>query len=647
MTQKSATVDSTITAGLSLVLPQNTPDDVEQSHRFGWFEIGRIALVALAAATTWSGRVPKFHGLDLLAVPVTLISGYWVFAKAFFNLVDRRMTMELSMTIALAAALAIGESFTALIILLFVLVAEVLEELTVDRGRRAIQTLLDLLPKRAIVRRGNLAEERAVEDLTPGDIVMIRPGAEIPVDGVVVHGRSFVDQSGITGESKAAEKTVGATVYAGTINGSGALEVNAVQLGRNTVFGKIVEAVERAEKSRAPVQKVADRLAGYLVYFALSAALITFLVTRDARATIAVIIVAGACGIAAGTPLAILGAISRSARHGAIVKGGLYLEFLGEVNTVFLDKTGTLTFGDPKVVEVLAMPGVPERQVIEAAAIAERASEHPLGKAILKKAAQLQLLPVEPDRFEYLPGKGIICGSSLGTVLVGSRALLMEKGVLPGELSKQAEDSSTVLVARNGRFLGLIRTEDRLRPEAIKAVEALQEMGIRVELLTGDSAAVAISVGERLGVDEIGAELLPHQKLERVEAQMAAGRRIAMVGDGINDAPALARANVGVAMGSGTDTARHSADVLLLGNNLLDFVETVKTARQCRRVIFTNFAGTLVVDAVGVWLAAFGILSPLLAAFIHVASEMIFILNSARLVPALSGRFRRHRTEAA
>ncbi len=387
------------------VLESPISDDVQQGHQFEWIEFMRIAIVGVSAAIAWSGAIPRFHGFDLLALAATLVGGYPVFEEAISNLLARRMTMELSMTIALISALAIREYFTALIILLFVLIAEVLEEMTVDRGRRAIQTLLDLLPNRATVRREAGTVELSIEHVRPGDIVVVKPGAEIPVDGTVVRGHAFVDQSSITGESAAVEKVVGGSVFAGTTNLSGALEINTLKLGRDTVFGKIVEAVERAEQSKAPVQRLADRLAGYLVYVALAAALITFAMSRDIRATIAVIIVAGACGIAAGTPLAILGAIGRAAQRGAIVKGGLYLETLGKIDTVVLDKTGTLTFGNPEVVEIIAVRGFGEDAVIEAAAVAERPSEHPAAKAILKKASQLGLSVIEPDRFDYFPGK--------------------------------------------------------------------------------------------------------------------------------------------------------------------------------------------------------------------------------------------------
>lgn len=615
--------------------------DTEHEEHSSWAEALRVAFVVVAAAAVWFRVWEPVESISLVGVAGILIGGWPIFREAFENLIARRMTMELSMTIALVSALAIREYFTALIILLFVLVAEMLEKLTVGRGRRAIQTLLDLMPKRATVRRDGVFTDLPIDQLTPGDIVLVKPGSEIPVDGMVVRGYSFVDQSSITGESTQAEKVEGTTVFAGTTNISGSLEINTVKLGRDTVFGRIVEVVEHAEQTRAPVQKTADRLAGYLVYFALAAALITFLITQNIVSTIAVIIVAGACGIAAGTPLAILGAIGRAAHRGAIVKGGLYMELLGSVDTVILDKTGTLTFGDPEVTEVVAAPGVREEEVVEAAAIAERPSEHPLAKAILKKAAQLSLPIIEPEHFEYSPGKGIFSSSKIGIIAVGSRSLLVEKGVTPDQFARLGKNAGTVLVARNGRLLGSIRTEDCLRPEAVRAVQALKKMGLQVELLTGDSLSIANAVARKLGVDQVSAELLPHQKLERIDMLIRAGRITVMVGDGVNDAPALARATVGVAMGSGTDVARQSADVLLLGNNLLDFVETLKTARQCHRVIMTNFTGTLAVDAVGVGLAAFGMLNPLLAAFIHVASEMTFILNSARLIPALSGKYRR------
>ncbi len=403
-------------------------------------------------------------------------------------------------------------------------------------------------------------------------------------------------------------------------------------MGRDTAFGKIIEAVEQAEHSRAPIQKTADRLAGYLVYFALTCALLTFILTHNARSTISVVIVAGACGIAAGTPLAILGAIGRAARHGAIVKGGLYMETLGKVDTVVLDKTGTLTLGNPEVIAIDPADGIGRERLLRVAASAERYSEHPLARAILKMANREGVEPVDPEGFSYTPGKGISCRVDGAETVVGTRSFLLEHGVKPSTAPADQDSSTEILVAHGGHLLGSLRIADVLRPEAVEAVRALREMSIVTILLTGDTAPIGRAVGQQLQVDEVEAELLPQQKLERVRSLRAAGKRVAMVGDGINDAPALMEANVGIAMGSGTEVARESANVLLLGNDLLKVVEVIRIARRCHRIIMTNFAGTLGVDTAGVALAACGYLNPVLAALIHVTSELVFILNSVRLL---------------
>ncbi len=615
--------------------------DHDDAHAFAWPEALRMGLVALAAAAVWFRVWEPYRSVSAIGAVDIAIGGWPIFKEAFENLIDRRMTMELSMAIAIVAAAAIGEFFTALVITLFVLVAEVLEGMTVQRGRRAIRDLLEFLPREVSVRRAGSVRAVSADELRIGDAILVNPGGRVPVDGTVLAGHSFVDESRITGESMPVEKTKGAPVYAGAINQSGALEVRAERIGRDTTYGKIIEAVERAERSRAPVQRLADRLAGFLVYFALAAAGLTFLVTGDVRATIAVVIVAGACGIAAGTPLAILGGIGQSARLGAIVKGGVHLETLGRVDTVVLDKTGTLTYGRPAVQRVLTVAGVSPETVLEAAAAAEQRSEHPLGQTIVAHARAQKRPVVEPDRFSYTPGRGIAAEVAATTVLVGNRAWMRERGVVMPDASgtgigreTAASAASEVFVARDGRLLGAIAIADTVRPEGQRAVAALGRMGIRTILLTGDTRSVAEAVARSLDIREVEADLLPEDKLERVKALVAASRTVAMVGDGVNDAPALMAASVGVGMGSGTDVARESADVVLLGNDLARFVETLAVARRTRGIIWQNFTGTLVVDALGVGLAAFGLLGPLLAAFIHVASELAFILNSARLLPS-------------
>ena len=618
--------------------PHNSPHtdhDDDHEHPLNWREINRVLFVAAAAGAIWyfgGASSPLVTGIGVVC---TLVGGFPIFHEAYENIVERRMTMELSMAIAIVAALAIREIFTALVITLFVLVAEILEGLTVGRGRKAIQRLVDLLPNTATVRRNGAWTDVDIAEVSTQDVVLVKPGGRIPVDGQVVGGHSFVDQAPITGESMPAEKQPGATVYAGTINQSGALELRVERLGRETTFGKIIEAVETAEKSRAPIQGIADRLAGYLVYFALGAAVLTFLISHNIRSTISVVIVAGACGIAAGTPLAILGSIGRAAQQGAIIKGGLYLEKLGEVDTVLLDKTGTLTFGTPEVLDICAASDSSSELLLKTAAIAESRSEHPIAKAILRRAAQLSFAFEDPAQFHYTPGKGIIATTTGNDeIIVGSQHFLLERGVQFTQTTS-ASVASEIFVARAGRFLGTLHIADTIRPEAKDAIQSLKSMGLRTVLLTGDARAAAEDVGKKLAVDEIASELLPENKLQYVKQLTEKGHKVAMVGDGVNDAPALMQASVGVAMGSGTDVARESADVVLIGSDLSKLVDTLQTARRCRRTILQNFVGTLVVDSIGVGLAAFGFLNPLLAAFIHVSSELAFILNSATLLPSV------------
>jgi heavy metal translocating P-type ATPase len=609
-------------------------DGHDHEHPFDWQEATRIGFVAIAAALVWFRIWEPFAAVSVIGAAGLVVGGWPIVKEALENVLQRRMTMELSMTIAVVAAAAIGQFFTALVITLFVLVAEVLEGLTVGRGRKAIRDLLEFLPSEVSVRRTGNIRTVSASELTIGDAILVAPGGRIPVDGAVLSGHSFVDESRITGESMPVEKVEGRPVFAGSINQSGALEVRAERIGRDTSYGKIIEAVERAERSRAPVQRLADRMAGYLVYFAIGAAVLTYLITRNITSTISVIIVAGACGIAAGTPLAILGGIGRAARLGAIIKGGVHLETLGKVDTVVLDKTGTLTFGRPEVQAIVPVAGVSVEDVLDAAAAAELRSEHPLGKAIVAHAQSKGRSVTEPEHFAYTPGRGIIAQIGGSTVLVGNMLWMKEKRIaVPASLSHGVEAASEIYVARNGVLLGAIAVADTVRPEAKRAIEELHSMKIRTILLTGDALPVAQAVGTSLGITEIEAGLLPEDKLDRIQALIRQKRTVAMVGDGVNDAPALGEASVGIAMGSGTDVAQESADVVLLGNDLVRLVETLKVARRTRGIIWQNFAGTIIVDLAGIVLASIGLLNPLLAAFIHVASELTFILNSARLLP--------------
>jgi len=594
-------------------------------------DLGRVCAVgSLAAVSAVSSGVGGPSWLTIVASVAGLVLGCWPIVRAALDDIRaRRMSMELSMLLAIVAAALIGEWVTALVITAFVLAAEILEDLTMDRGRDALTELMSFLPSVVQVREGSRLRSTQLADVRVGDVVVVFPGGRVPVDGVVVDGASSVDQSRITGEPLPVDVAAGDSVFSGSVNQTGAIAVRAEQVGESSSYGRIVAAVRSAQQSRAPIQRLADRVAGWLVYLALGGAAVTYLVTRDLTATISVVIVAGACGVAAGTPLAVLAAIARSARSGAFVKDGAHLEALSTVDTVVFDKTGTLTHGEPEVTAVVAAEGFDADELLALAAGAETYSEHPVGQAIVRQAAASGLVALAPQGFVYEPGQGV-------TAEVGGRRVAAGNAKLVPDAPPRLQAGSAVHVAIDGVYAGSVVLSDRVRDSAAGCVKALRRMGIQVVMFTGDGRDAARAVGAELGIGDVRAELLPTAKSELVRRLRAEGRRVAMVGDGINDAPALAEADVGIAMGSGTHVARESADMVLISSDLADLTEAVRTARRARRIILANVAGTIAVDVLGMLLAAVGVLGPLLAAVVHVGSESAFILNSARLIPPRS-----------
>lgn len=642
-------------------------------ERIEWADVVRIAVVGVAALGAWIAGTTGTPGWAVGAAgAVVLAVGCWpLLVEAAGDLRERRMSMELSMLLAIVAAAAIGEWVTALAVTVFALCAEVLEELSMDRGRDALTDLMSFLPQTARVVGAPETTESAesaeaaeasqspgvtevpLDEVRPGQVIALSPGGRVPVDGVVRTGRADVDQSRITGEALPVQVGPGDRVPAGSIT-RGALELEVERVGEESSYGRIVAAVRHAQSSRAPVQRLADRLAARIVYLALAAALVTFLVTRDVRATISVIIVAGACGVAAGTPLAVLAAIARAARCGAFVKDGTHLEQLSAVDTVVVDKTGTLTVGEPQVVSVLPTEAAAsEGEVLALAAAAEWNSEHPIGRAIYAEAAVRDLTVPMPGDVAYSPGAGVSAHVEGRQITVGrcrgqknqperDASDCEDAAALSTESDPEAPSATSVVEVRaDGQLLGTIALADRLRQGAATAVRDLGDMGLEVLMLTGDSAASARHVAGLLGLaeEQVRADLLPTDKEEVVDSLRRAGKRVAMVGDGVNDAPALGAADVGIAMGTGTDVAREAGDVVLVGSAPADLVETVRVARRARRIIMVNFVGTVVVDVVGMIAAGLGLLGPVAAALVHVVSESAFILNSARLVP----RHRRRR----
>ncbi|WP_422117064.1 heavy metal translocating P-type ATPase [Brachybacterium sp. UNK5269] len=603
--------------------------EVSLWQRLDRHDVARTAFVAVCTLAVALGARWPWPEVPLLAV-IGLVVGCWpVLREAWEDVRNRRMSMELSMLIAIVAAAAIGEWVTALVITTFVLAAEILEDLSMDRGRDALTDLMSFLPETVQVREGDSLQSVALDEVVSGAVVVVAPGGRIPVDGRIVAGRSTVDQSRITGESLPVDVETGDEVFAGSINQVGAVEVRAQRIGADSSYGRIVEAVREAQQTEPPVQRLADRLAAYLVYLALGGALLTYVITGDLTSTISVIVVAGACGIAAGTPLAVLAAIARAARSGAFIKGGAHLEALSTVDTVVFDKTGTLTSGAPAVVDIWIDADSTREELLSAAATAEYYSEHPLGRAILAHAADVSIDVGPPDSFDYAPGQGVTAHVAGSVVTAGTSALVPGA---PKDLESQGT-ATAVHVGIDGVYAGTILLADTVRASARGAIAELRRRGVRVMMITGDNERTAAAVAGELGIDEVRAGLLPEQKLAAIDAERAQGRRLAMVGDGVNDAPALARADVGIAMGSGTDIAQDSADVVLISSDLDDLARTLFIARRARRIVMVNFVGTIAIDLIGIVLAAFGLLGPVVAAIIHVGSETAFILNSARLIP--------------
>ena len=601
-------------------------------------EMLHIGLMACAALLSWTGVWRVFLPVDVIGLASALVGGYPIYKESLEALSRKQINMEASMTLAIVASLLIGQFTAAAVIAFFVILAEFLEDLAVEQGKATILKLEEASPKRALVRRAGIESEVDVRSVSPNEIVLVRDGERIPVDGVVVKGSALVNQSTITGETVSTEKTAGSRVYAGSINESGLLEVRTEKVGSDTTFGKIIELVKEAENRKAPIEKLADKLATRLVTFAILFSLVTFIVTRNLISTISVIVVAGACGVAAGTPLAMIATIGNASKRGVIVKGGTYIEELNRVDTIVIDKTGTLTFGVPVVTDVAPFGDADPREVLQFAASAEKYSKHPIATAIVEKANELGIRPEEHSTFNYTPGKGVKVEGNGHRILVGNNVLLSEEGVqVPLEAvsaagQRASEGKTAIYVAQNKKICGLIAVSDKIRDESKTAIADLKRMGLKTVMLTGDNMVAAHMVANEVGIEEVYADLLPQDKVEIIKRFVAEGHKVAMVGDGINDAPALAYAQVGIGMGAGTDVTIEEADIVLMTNDLQRIAYIVKASKKAYRTIMQNFYGTLSVDGIGVALAFLGFLNPLLAAGIHVASEFAFISNSARLI---------------
>ena len=612
-----------------------------------------------------------------LATPVVLWGGWPFFQRGWASLVNRSLNMftliatgtGTAYSYSVVAILFPGifpDSFrghggevavyfeAAAVITTLVLLGQVLELRARSRTSSAIKALLGLAPKTArMLRDDGTDEDIPLDRVRPGDRLRVRPGEKIPVDGAVLEGASFVDESMVTGEPIPVEKTLGNRVTGGTVNGRGGFVMRAERVGGDTLLAQIVRMVSEAQRSRAPIQRLADVVSSYFVPAVILVAIITLIIwglvgpePRMAYAlvnAVAVLIIACPCALGLATPMSIMVGTGRGATMGVLIKNAEALEILEKVDTLVVDKTGTLTEGKPRLISVVALSGQEESELLRLAASLERGSEHPLATAIVSGVQEKGLELFEVRDFQSVTGKGVIGTVDGRVVALGNHKLLEELAIDPGSLREQAEvlrrDGQTVMfVAVDGRAAGLLGVADPIKDSTFEAIRTLHEDGIRIVMLTGDSRTTAEAVARQLGLDEVEAEVLPEQKGEVVKRLQAEGRIVAMAGDGINDAPALAQAQVGVAMGTGTDIAMESAGVTLVKGDLRGIARARKLSRGTMRNIRQNLFFAFVYNSLGVPVAAgilypvFGLLlSPILASAAMTFSSVSVISNALRL----------------
>ena len=573
-------------------------------------------------------RVPFPVGLA-----VVLIGGFPIFRNVLRAALQRQVISHTLMTLGVLAALAIGEWATALVIVFFMRVGDYAENFTTESARRAVRDLTAMAPQTARVEREGEERQVPIAEVRVGEIVIVRPGEKIPVDGEVIDGQATVDQSAITGESMPVEVAAGSQVFAATLAQLGALRVQTTRVGAETTFGRVVKMVEEAEAHRANVQRIADRFSAYYLPVVAGIAAVTFLLSRNPLATAAVLVVACSCSFALATPIAMLATIGAGAKRGLLIKGGKYLEALARADVLLIDKTGTLTLGKPQITDVFPLNNLSASELLALAASVERYSEHPLAEAVRAAARAQNLSLAEPRDFSAIPGMGVHANINGFRVAVGNRRMLPQAENLALTAELEAQGKTLLFVARDDELVGVLAAADTLRAEVPTAIASIRALGVHeIELLTGDNERAAAALAEKLGV-RYRANLLPENKIAVVKEYQAQGHTVVMVGDGVNDAPALAQADVGIAMGAaGTDIAIEAAHIALMREDWMLVPQVLQMARRTMRVVKTNIAFTALYNTVGLTLAAFGLLPPIFAAAAQSLPDLGILANSARLL---------------
>ena len=596
-----------------------------------WIEVGRIVVTGLVALLYWQELVP------LPVLWVAIAAGLYPLVKTgIIDLIhERKIGTEIFVTVATLVAVFGGETVAGAVLMVIILIAEFIAELNTDRARASIKALIGSVPQTALVRGAGGDKTIPIAELKVGDIVLVRAGEKIPVDGRIVGGQASINEAPITGESIPKDKGVEALVFAGTVVEAGALDIKTEKIGGDTIFSRIIALVEDAEGERAPVQKLADKVAAWLIPIVFIFLVCVYLYTHDVRMIVTLLIFTSPAELGLATPLVMIAAVARAARNGILIKGGLYLESLAKVDVMVFDKTGTLTANRPEVVRIVSRNAAfSETEVLRLAAAADRRSAHPLAKAVFDHAVSNKVVVPEPDQFEQLQGRGVRSTVEGRVVLVGNPALLQENGVA---VASAEEDlgRTPVHVAVDGKLAGIIFIADKLRPGAREALAELKQSGVkRIVMLTGDNAATAKAIAAELGIDAVRSDLMPEDKVSAIADLQKQGHKVAMIGDGVNDAPALARADVGIAMGGGgTQAALEAADIALMTDDLAKIAAARAIARKAYRTVQENlFVGVGVVHVLGIAAALMGWIGPIQAAFIHLGPDVLVFLNSVKLL---------------
>ena len=575
--------------------------------------------------TEW---VPWYVGWGLV-----LLAGYPIFWNVIRATLRRQIISHTLMSLGVVAALAVGQWPTALVIVFFMRVGDYTEHFTTERSRQAVKRLTALAPQTARVERDGAEQVVRIEEVQIGETVIVRPGESIPVDGEVIGGQATVNQATLTGESMPAEVSLGNRVFAATIATLGSIRLKVMHVGADTTFGRVITMVEEAEAHRAPVQRIADRFSAYFLPVVATIALLTFLVSRNPLAVASVLVVACSCSFALATPIAMLASIGAAASRGILVKGGKYLESLSHADVVLIDKTGTITTGRPRITDVLALAGHSQDEMLALAASVERDSEHPLAEAVRQAASEHTLPLAEAEHFEAVPGLGVRAEVNGVTIAVGNERMMASSAPVLVTQALERQGKTLLLVEQADKMIGVLAAADTIRPEVPAALERLRTLGIsKIELLTGDNERTAEAQATALQIT-YRAGLLPEDKIRIVKEYQAQGHTVVMIGDGVNDAPALAQADVGVAMGvMGSDVALEAAHAALMREdwNLVPDLFTI--AKRTMRVVKMNLTFTILYNLVGLSLAAFGILPPILAAAAQSLPDLGILANSSRLL---------------